>query len=178
MITKFDVKKRVYYGNTSMESEMSLLMANQTMVYLFHYSPINFIFINPHGRPLPVNSFTILLWELEAQLMWAPTSYCNLGIFNFAHKPTTHFGALMFGSDIDGRQMRGKGKWKNFIWDWNAEYPLGNTSGITRAATQYGTSSRIIDLCTFDVTRNPWRCGAIFDAIVTDPPCETVSSNN
>lgn len=28
----FDVKKRVYYGNTSMESEISLLMANQTLV--------------------------------------------------------------------------------------------------------------------------------------------------
>lgn len=32
LITKFDVKKRAYYGNTSMESEMSLLMANQTLV--------------------------------------------------------------------------------------------------------------------------------------------------
>jgi tRNA G10 N-methylase Trm11 len=28
----FDVKKRVFYGNTSMEAEISLLMANQTMV--------------------------------------------------------------------------------------------------------------------------------------------------
>ena len=28
----FDVKKRVYYGNTSMEAEVSLLMANQTKV--------------------------------------------------------------------------------------------------------------------------------------------------
>ena len=24
-------------------------------------------------------------------------------------QPTAHFGALVFGSDIDGRQMRGKG---------------------------------------------------------------------
>jgi tRNA (guanine10-N2)-methyltransferase len=28
----FDVKKRVFYGNTSMEAEISLLMANQTLV--------------------------------------------------------------------------------------------------------------------------------------------------
>jgi len=42
--------------------------------------------------------------------------------------------------------------------------------GVVRAAAQYGVASRILDLCTFDVTRNPWRCGALFDAIVTDPP--------
>jgi hypothetical protein len=32
LIQKFDVKKRAYYGNTSMDAEMSLLMANQTLV--------------------------------------------------------------------------------------------------------------------------------------------------
>ena len=43
--------------------------------------------------------------------------------------------------------------------------------GIIRAAAQYGVARRIVDLCTFDVTRNPWRCGGLFDAIITDPPC-------
>lgn len=47
----------------------------------------------------------------------------------------------------------------------------GKTPGVIRAATQYGTASRIVDLATFDVTHNPWRCGELFDAIVTDPPC-------
>jgi len=28
----------------------------------------------------------------------------------------------------------------------------------------------VVDLCTFDITRNPWRCGGLFDAIITDPP--------
>ena len=46
------------------------------------------------------------------------------------------------------------------------------TPGVIRAATQYGTASRVIDLATFDVTHNPWRCGELFDAIVTDPPCK------
>jgi len=32
LITMFDVKKRVFYGNTSMEAEISLLMANQAQV--------------------------------------------------------------------------------------------------------------------------------------------------
>lgn len=67
---------------------------------------------------------------------------------------TAYFGALVYGSDIDGRQMRGKEK----------------TPGIIRAAAQYGVDSRIMDLCTFDVTHNPWRSGCLFDAIVTDPP--------
>ncbi|CAE6483335.1 unnamed protein product [Rhizoctonia solani] len=31
LIAAFDVKKRTYYGNTSMEAEISLLMANQTL---------------------------------------------------------------------------------------------------------------------------------------------------
>ena len=32
LIKTFDVKKRRYFGNTSMEAEVSLLMANQTLV--------------------------------------------------------------------------------------------------------------------------------------------------
>ena len=32
LIHKFDVKKRAFFGNTSMEAEISLLMANQTLV--------------------------------------------------------------------------------------------------------------------------------------------------
>ena len=45
-------------------------------------------------------------------------------------------------------------------------------TGILRAATQYGVRQRILDLCTFDITRNPWRYGGLFDAIITDPPCK------
>ncbi|KAF8756911.1 putative RNA methylase family UPF0020 [Rhizoctonia solani] len=99
LIATFDVKKRSYYGNTSMEAEVSLLMANQTLT-------------------------------------------------------AAYFGALVFGSDIDGRQMRGK----------------DTTPGIRKAATQYGVLPRVLDLCTFDVTQGPLRRGGLFDAIVTDPP--------
>ncbi|KAG6902748.1 hypothetical protein C0995_011896 [Termitomyces sp. Mi166 len=118
LVGKFDVKKRVYYGNTSMEAEISLLMANQTLA-------------------------------APGKLVYDPF----MGTGSMAYT-TSHFGALVFGSDIDGRQMRGK----------------GTPPGVIHAARQYGTESRILDLCTFDVTRNPWRCGSLFDAIVTDPP--------
>ncbi|KAI0785684.1 tRNA guanosine-2'-O-methyltransferase [Abortiporus biennis] len=118
LVKKFDVKKRSYYGNTSMEAEISLLMANQTLA-------------------------------APGKLVCDPF----VGTGSMAYT-TAHFGAWFFGSDIDGRQMRGK----------------DNTPGILRAAEQYDVSKRIIDLMTFDVTRNPWRCGELFDAIITDPP--------
>ncbi|KAF8262428.1 tRNA guanosine-2'-O-methyltransferase [Lactarius quietus] len=118
LIKMFDVKKRQYFGNTSMEAEISLLMANQTLA-----SP--------------------------GKLIYDPF----IGTGSLAYT-TAHFGALIFGSDIDGRQMRGK----------------ESKPGILRAATQYGVRQRILDLCTFDITRNPWRCGGLFDAIITDPP--------
>ncbi|KAF7428315.1 hypothetical protein PC9H_007536 [Pleurotus ostreatus] len=120
LISRFDVKKRAYFGNTSMEAEISLLMANQCL-----------------ARP--------------GSLVYDPF----MGTGSMAY-PTSHFGSFVVGSDIDGRQMRGKGKQP--------------TPGVLRAAAQYGTAHRIVDLLTFDVTRNPWRCGGLFDAIVTDPP--------
>ncbi|THH07979.1 hypothetical protein EW145_g3009 [Phellinidium pouzarii] len=120
LVQKFDIKKRAYYGNTSMEAEISLLMANQTLA-----SPGKFVY-DPF-----------------------------LGTGSMAYT-AAHFGAFVFGSDIDGRQMRGKG--------------IENEPGIRRAAAQYGVAARIIDLCTFDITHNPLRCGGLFDAIVTDPP--------
>lgn len=44
------------------------------------------------------------------------------------------------------------------------------TPGVFRSAAQYSITHKIMDLMTFDLTNNPWRCGEIFDAIVTDPP--------
>ncbi|EGO00079.1 hypothetical protein SERLA73DRAFT_21340, partial [Serpula lacrymans var. lacrymans S7.3] len=116
LVTKFDVKKREYFGNTSMEAEISLLMANQAQA-----SP--------------------------SKLVYDPF----IGTGSMAYT-TAYFGAHVYGSDIDGRQMRGK------------------VPGILRAAAQYGVADKIIDLCTFDVTKNPWRCGELFDVIITDPP--------
>lgn len=69
--------------------------------------------------------------------------------------------------------MRGKGisYWLCQVLDLNHYFCPDQSPGIIRAAQQYGVSQRIMDLCTFDVTRNPWRCGGLFDAIITDPPC-------
>ncbi|EIN11648.1 RNA methylase [Punctularia strigosozonata HHB-11173 SS5] len=121
LIHTFDVKKRVFFGNTSMEAEVSLLMANQTMA-------------------------------TPGSLVYDPFAGTGSMLYTAAW-----FGAYVYGSDIDGRQMRGKGA-------------INQTTGIRRAAEQYGVSQRIMDLSTFDMTHHPWRKGSIFDAIVTDPP--------
>ncbi|KZV88323.1 tRNA guanosine-2'-O-methyltransferase [Exidia glandulosa HHB12029] len=122
LVHKFDVKKRAYFGNTSMEAEISLLMANQTLA-----SP--------------------------GKLMYDPFVGTGSMLYTAAH-----FGAIVFGSDIDGRQIRGRGTEKK------------ETPGVESAARQYGLAGRLLGCATFDVTRNPWRRGGLFDAIVTDPP--------
>ena len=45
------------------------------------------------------------------------------------------FGALTFGSDIDGRQLKGKG-----------------AASIRTNAAQYGLEARVLDTAIFDVT--------------------------
>lgn len=50
--------------------------------------------------------------------------------------------------------------------------------GVIRQAARYGVAQRIVDLCTFDITQHPWRCGGLFDAIITDPPCTSSRSTS
>ncbi|GAA5868123.1 hypothetical protein JCM8547_003351 [Rhodosporidiobolus lusitaniae] len=116
LIDVYDLKKRAYIGTTSMESEASLLMANQA---------------------------------LTAPGKWVYDPFVGTGSMLYT---ASGFGALTFGSDIDGRQIRGKKK------------------GVSASARQYGVTNRIIDCCSFDMTQHPWRTGELFDAIVTDPP--------
>lgn len=63
------------------------------------------------------------------------------------------FGALVLGSDIDGRQMRGS-----------------NGLSIASNMEQYGVRSRFVGGLVFDVLHHPWRAAFQVDAIITDPP--------
>jgi tRNA (guanine10-N2)-methyltransferase len=51
LISKFDVKQRVYFGNTSMESEISLLMANQTLVRVQLFLIIGILVLHDKASP-------------------------------------------------------------------------------------------------------------------------------
>ncbi|WBW71966.1 tRNA (guanine-N2-)-methyltransferase catalytic subunit Trm11 [Schizosaccharomyces osmophilus] len=65
----------------------------------------------------------------------------------------SYFGAFTMGSDIDGRQMRGKGG-----------------KSIRSNFTQYRLANSFLDVFTGDVTNCPLRQDFLLDAIVCDPP--------
>jgi len=64
-----------------------------------------------------------------------------------------HFGALAFGSDIDGRSIRGKGK-----------------TNLLANFVQYGLTQQFGDSFVADLTNTPVRTARLFDGIVCDPP--------
>ncbi|KAJ1955224.1 hypothetical protein EC988_002000 [Linderina pennispora] len=122
LVSKYDLKKRKYLGNTSMDAELSLVMANQAL-----------------ARP--------------GALVYDP--FVGTGSFLLT---CSHFGALSMGSDIDGRQIRGTAGFRRGV------------DGISANLKQYNLADKVVDTLVFDICRNPWRKGAKFDAIVTDPP--------
>ncbi|KAK7202880.1 S-adenosyl-L-methionine-dependent methyltransferase [Myxozyma melibiosi] len=65
----------------------------------------------------------------------------------------SHFGAMALGSDIDGRQIRGK-----------------KARNITTNYDQYKLQSFFLDTFVGDFTHNPIRASFKLDAIVCDPP--------
>lgn len=117
LVCKYDLKKRVYLGTTSMDAELSLVMANMAL-----------------AKP--------------SSLIYDP--FVGTGSFLVC---CSHFGAMTLGSDIDGRQVRGKGE-----------------TSVSSNISQYGLNNLVLDTVIFDVCHHPWRPSLRFDAIVTDPP--------
>ncbi|AMD18616.1 HBL286Cp [Eremothecium sinecaudum] len=64
-----------------------------------------------------------------------------------------HYGALVIGSDIDGRMIRGKG-----------------SQTITANFKYYKESLHFLDVMTMDFTHNALRNNLVIDTIVCDPP--------
>lgn len=64
-----------------------------------------------------------------------------------------HFGAMAWGSDIDGRSIRGKGK-----------------TSLLSNFVQYGLTDKFGDSFVADLTNTPLRRARLFDGIVCDPP--------
>ncbi|CEH15042.1 trna isopentenyltransferase [Ceraceosorus bombacis] len=87
--------------------------------------------------------------------------------------PCAQFGAMICGSDIDGRMIRGKeGPTMQEGGAFGGRGANART-GIDAAAQQYGLAQNLVGLWTADITNSPLRKGigtGIFDAIVTDPP--------
>lgn len=64
-----------------------------------------------------------------------------------------HFGSTVFGSDLDGRSIRGK-KGRN----------------VAANFTQYGTCAQYLGGFAADLTNTPLKKGRFLDAILCDPP--------
>ena len=85
------------------------------------------------------------------------------------------FGAFTMGSDIDGRQIRGKSKFyisntiiiQKFKTDNKFFSRLANRS-IKSNVEQYNLHGKVLDTLVFDICHHPWRNNPWFDAIVTD----------
>ncbi|RAK74166.1 SIR2-domain-containing protein, partial [Aspergillus fijiensis CBS 313.89] len=70
-----------------------------------------------------------------------------------------HFGALNFGSDIDGRSFRGK-----------EMIERGGTMGVLANFQQYEIVGQFLDVFSSDLTNTPLRAQPFLDGIVCDPP--------
>jgi tRNA (guanine10-N2)-methyltransferase len=116
-IDKFNLKKREYIGTTSMDAELSLIMANMGLVE-------------------------------NGSIAYDP--FVGTGSFLLT---CAFFGTYTFGSDIDGRQIRGK-----------------QGKSISSNIAQYGLGDRVLDCFVCDFCHPPWRNDFYVDAIVTDPP--------
>ena len=86
-----------------------------------------------------------------------------------------YFGGYALGSDIDGRQMRGKAA--SSTAHRGPKYKKSEAlvhesvyQSIQTNLEQYGLTGRIIDGIVFDIAHHPWTSRLMLNAIVTDPP--------
>ena len=70
----------------------------------------------------------------------------------------SNFGALTFGSDIDGRSFRGR------------EMDKGKPMGLLSNFQQYNLVSKFVDAFTSDLTNTPLTSRQFLDGIMCDPP--------
>jgi tRNA (guanine10-N2)-methyltransferase len=89
-----------------------------------------------------------LAWAGPGKLAYDP--FMGTGSFPLS---CAHFGSTVFGSDMDGRSIRGK-----------------KDRNVKANFAQYGTSHLYLDGFAADVTNSPVRVFRCLDSIVCDPP--------
>ncbi|XP_053349755.1 tRNA (guanine(10)-N2)-methyltransferase homolog [Clarias gariepinus] len=77
----------------------------------------------------------------------------------------SHFGAYVCGTDIDYNTIHGVGKASRKNQKWR-----GPDENIRANLRQYGSECLYVDVMVSDASKPVWRKGALFDAIITDPP--------
>ncbi|GIZ40717.1 hypothetical protein CKM354_000404500 [Cercospora kikuchii] len=99
--------------------------------------------------------------DAELSLITANIALCRPG--TLAYDPfmgtgsfplaAAHFGSTVFGSDLDGRSIRGK-----------------KSRNVAANFEQYGTSANYLDGFAADLTHTPLRKQRVLNAIICDPP--------
>jgi len=128
-ISQLTLKTRKFIGNTSMDPQLSLIMANQALV-----EP-NSIVYDPF-----VGSGSLLV-------------------------AAAHFGAYVWGIDINYLMLHGKAKPTRC--KQNKREKGENVAANLR---QYSLHSQYMDVLVADSSQPMWRDGFKLDAIITDPP--------
>lgn len=138
-----------------MEAEASLLMANQAQAAPGKWIYDPFGTLSRHSLP----SIAITIWLKLSFLSRAAGTGSML-------LTAAGFGAMTFGSDIDGRQMRGKSEsappFPQFsFFRFSLFYLLSDNlcaqsencseTNIKDSAAQYGVTDRIVDCASFDM---------------------------
>ncbi|XP_073893105.1 tRNA (guanine(10)-N(2))-methyltransferase TRMT11 isoform X5 [Macaca fascicularis] len=78
---------------------------------------------------------------------------------------SAHFGAYVYGTDIDYNTVHGLGKATRKNQKWR-----GPDENIRANLRQYGLEKYYLDVLVSDASKPSWRKGTYFDAIITDPP--------
>ncbi|XP_066104027.1 tRNA (guanine(10)-N2)-methyltransferase homolog isoform X2 [Saccopteryx bilineata] len=78
---------------------------------------------------------------------------------------SAHFGAYVYGTDIDYNTLHGLGKASRKNQKWR-----GPDENIRANLRQYGLEKHYLDVLVSDASKPAWRKGTHFDAIITDPP--------
>ncbi|XP_059797252.1 tRNA (guanine(10)-N2)-methyltransferase homolog isoform X5 [Balaenoptera ricei] len=78
---------------------------------------------------------------------------------------SAHFGAYVYGTDIDYNTIHGLGKASRKNQKWR-----GPDENIRANLRQYGLEKYYLDVLVSDASKPSWRKGTYFDAVITDPP--------
>ncbi|XP_055390932.1 tRNA (guanine(10)-N2)-methyltransferase homolog isoform X8 [Bubalus kerabau] len=79
---------------------------------------------------------------------------------------SAHFGAYVYGTDIDYNTVHGLGKASRKNQKWR-----GPDENIRANLRQYGLEKYYLDVLVSDASKPCWRKGTYFDAIITDRNC-------
>lgn len=151
-----------------MDAQLSLLMANQALVRSKRRSSVT-LWICSQASPGKL-MYDPFVGTGSMAYVGTPPDPCGSALTTLDYRILGFFLLRIRHRWTSNERKRYEPFYQEEV-DFLSRCCVEKNPGILRSAAQYGVASRIIDLCSFDITHNPWRCGELFDAIVTDPPC-------